>query len=109
MEEGTSTSLEAGNYEIPELKRWTKDLNMSSWFSEAQEIRLINSKDKYIGKVEDKANVVKGKKSCFLVKGCVNAAIKSKVKPPCICSFKPSKQGSCLQQLYLCGWQRKML
>ena len=34
------------------------DKNISSWFSEAQEIRLINSKDKYIGKVEDKANVV---------------------------------------------------
>ena len=42
-------------------------------------------KDKYIGKVEDKANVVKGKMSCFLVKGCVNAAIKSNVKLPCIC------------------------
>ena len=27
MEEGTSTSLKADNYEIPELKRWTKDLN----------------------------------------------------------------------------------
>ena len=27
MEGGTSTSLEAGNYEIPKLKRWAKDLN----------------------------------------------------------------------------------
>ena len=27
MEEGTSTSLEAGNYKSLELKRWTKDLN----------------------------------------------------------------------------------
>ena len=34
-------------------------------------------KDKYIEKVEVKANVVKGKMPCFLVKGCVNAAMKS--------------------------------
>ena len=34
-------------------------------------------KDKYIGKVEVETNVVKGKMSCFLVKRCVNAAIKS--------------------------------
>ena len=44
-------------------------------------------KDKYVGK----ANVVKGKMSYFLVKRCVNAAMKSNVKLPCICSFKPSK------------------
>ena len=48
------------------------------------------SKDKYIGKT----NVVKGKMSYFLVKGCVNAAMKSNVKLPCIYSFEPSKQGS---------------
>ena len=34
-------------------------------------------KDKYVGKVEVKANVGKDNMSCFLVKGCINAAMKS--------------------------------
>ena len=36
-------------------------------------------KNKYIGKVEVKANVVKGRMLWFLVKGCVNAAMKNKI------------------------------
>ena len=95
MEEGTSASLEAGNNEIPELQRWTKDLNGLPTFTYellTKHLSIENAavgsqkhkklgyqmfKDKYIGKVEVKANVVKGKMSCFLVKGCVNAAMKS--------------------------------
>ena len=41
-------------------------------------------KNKYIGKVEDKENVVKGRMSCFLVKACVNAAMKNKTHTICV-------------------------
>ena len=78
MEEGTSTSLEAGNNEIPELERWAKDLNGLSAFTcelltkhlsmenagvgsqEHKKLGYQMFKDKYIGKVEVKANVLKG-------------------------------------------------
>ena len=40
-------------------------------------------KDKYTGKVEVKANVVKYRMSCFLVKECVNAAMKNKTHTIC--------------------------
>ena len=39
IEKGTCTSLEAGNYEIPALKQWTKDLDglptftYEAWFT----------------------------------------------------------------------------
>ena len=79
MEEGTSTSLEARYNEIPELQRWTKDLNSLPTFTYQLLTKLLSMenagvgsqkhkklgyqmfKDKYIGKVEVKANVVKGK------------------------------------------------
>ena len=41
-------------------------------------------KDKYTGKVEIKANVVKCRMSCFLLKGCVNAAMKNKTHTICV-------------------------
>ena len=94
MEEGTITSLMEGN-EIAEPQWWTKDLNGLPTFTYeilTKHLSKENSgagsqkykklgyqmfKDKYVGKVEAKANVVKGNMSCFLVKGCVNAAMKS--------------------------------
>ena len=94
MEKGTSTSLKEGN-EIAEPKRWTKDLNGLPTFTYeilTKHLSKENSgacsqkhkklgyqmfKDKYVRKVEVKANVVKGNMSCFLAKGCVNAAMKS--------------------------------
>ena len=36
-------------------------------------------KDKYVGQVEVKKNVTKGNMTCFLVKSCVNAAMKNNV------------------------------
>lgn len=62
-------------------KRWTKDpkcpsdIHSGVGSQKHKKVGYQVFKDKYIGKVEVKANVVMGKMSCFLVKGCVNAAI----------------------------------
>ena len=94
MEEGASNSLRADN-EIPNVQRWTRSLNGLPTFTcemLAKHLSMENSgagsqkhkklgnqmlKDKYVGKVEVKANVSKDNMSCFLVKGCINAAMKS--------------------------------
>ena len=93
MEEGASNSLRADN-EIRNLQRWTRGLNglpTLAYETLAKHLSMENSgagsqkhkklgyqmfKDKYVGKVEVKANVGKDNMSCFLVKGCINAAIK---------------------------------
>ena len=94
MEEGASNSLRTNN-EIPNVQRWTRSLNGLPTFTYemfAKHLSMENSgagsekhkklgyqmlKDKYFGKVEVKANVGKDNMSCFLVKGCINAAMKS--------------------------------
>ena len=94
MEEGASNSLSADN-EIPNVQRWTRSLNGLPTFTcemLAKHLSMENSgagskkhkklgyqmhKDKYVGKVEVKASVGKDNMSCFFVKGCINAAMKS--------------------------------
>ena len=96
MEGETSSSHEANNA-ATELKRWTRDLHgLPSFTYElltkhfgtehsgagAQKHKKLGYqlfKDKYVGQVEVKKNVTKGNMTCFLVKGCVNAAMKNNV------------------------------
>ncbi|XP_028417051.1 uncharacterized protein LOC114541314 [Dendronephthya gigantea] len=96
MEGEASTSHEANNA-ATELKRWTRDLHGLPAFSYellikhcgiehsgagAQKHKKLGYqlfKDKYVGQVQVKKNVTKGNMVCFLVKGCVNAAMKNNV------------------------------
>jgi hypothetical protein len=96
MEGETSTSHEANNAATV-LKRWTSDLHGLPSFTyelltkhfgtehsgaDAQKHKKLGYqlfKDKYVGHVEVKKNVTKGNMTCFLVKGCVNAAMKNNV------------------------------
>ena len=88
-----STSLEGSNTEIPTIQRWTKNLNGLPAFNYELLIKHLGTeqsggahkhkklgyqmfKDKYIVQFEVKANVVKDKISCFLIKAGVNAAMK---------------------------------
>ena len=95
MEGAASTSHEVDNSEMPDSKKWTRNLHGLPAFTYELLTKHLDTahfgagatkhkksgyqmfKDKYVGQVEVKANVMKGSASCFLVKGCVNAAMKS--------------------------------
>ena len=94
MEVEPSTSLEVNNTEIPILKRWTRDLSglpafnyelltkhlgteQSGGAHKHKKLGYQMFKDKYVGQVEVKANVIKDNISCFLIKAGVNAAMKN--------------------------------
>jgi hypothetical protein len=80
---------------MPNSKKWTRDLHGLPAFTYELLTKYLDAtnfgvgaskhkktgyqvfKDKYIRNVVVKANVMKGSLSCFLVKGCVNAAMKS--------------------------------
>ena len=79
----------------PGKRRW--------FFPEAQKISLRTKCLKINTLEKSRLNVVTGKMSCFLVKGCVNAAMKSNTYTVYV-YFRPSKWGSYIQQLQLCGW-----
>jgi hypothetical protein len=82
------------NTEIPILKRWTRDLSglpafnyelltkhlgteQSGGAHKHKKLGYQMFKDKYVGQVEVKANVIKDNISCFLIKAGVNAAMKN--------------------------------
>jgi hypothetical protein len=86
LEGETSSSHEANNA-ATELKRWTRDLHGLPSFTYELLTKHFGTehsgagaqKHKKLGQVEVKKNVTKGNMTCFLVKDCVNAAMKNNV------------------------------
>ncbi len=94
MEGAASISHEVNNSEMPDSKKWTRNLHGLPAFTYELLTKHLDTahlgagatkhkksgyqmfKDKYVGQVEVKANVMKSSASCLLVKGCVNAAMK---------------------------------
>ena len=95
MESEPSTSHETNCSELPVTIRWTRDLHGIPAFTYELLIKHLGTensgigaqkhkklgyqmfKDKYVGQVQVKPNITKGNMSCFLIKGTVNAAMKS--------------------------------
>ena len=62
----------------------------------------------HVGQVEVKANVMKGSVSCFLVKGCVNAAMKSNTYTVYV-HLNEANGEVVYTELHVCSWKKRAM